>query len=78
LYIYFIFAYIQIITIIMTIMNNMINKKNYKNYFEELSNLGLPNDVILYIIHIALYGFNYSKILKSNKIEWKNRMHNFL
>ncbi len=56
----------------------MITSKNYKIYLQELSNTGLPIDIILYILHITLYGFNYSKLLKSNKIEWKNRMHNLM
>ena len=56
----------------------MINKINYKIYLQELSNLGLPLDIIFYILHIAIYGLNYSKLLRANKIEWKNRMHNLI
>jgi hypothetical protein len=56
----------------------MINKNNYKVYIKTLLASGMPLDIILYIIHISLYGLNYSKLLKANKIEWKNRIHNLI
>ena len=56
----------------------MINKNNYKIYIRTLLSTGMPLDIILYIIHISLYGFNYSKLLRANKIEWKNRIHNLI
>ena len=54
----------------------MMNNNNYKIYIKLLQRKNLPLEIICYILHITLYGFNYSKLLKSNKIKWKNRMHN--
>ena len=54
----------------------MINYNNYKKYIYELKYTKLPIEIILYILHIALYGLNYNELFKQNKIKWKNRMHN--
>ena len=54
----------------------MTNNNNYKFFIDFLESKNLSEDIILYILHITLYGLNYSRLLKNNKIEWKNRKHN--